>query len=146
MLNGDYKIDDELSLFTVTKINKHYSPVNNALYDKKGRDTFAHEQNLIISENQVALIMGCGHAGIINIMDKAKKYQPHICIGGFHLFNPITKNSVSNVLLNGIVTELQKYEDTQFYTCYCTGEKAYHYLSKQMNNLQYMSCDDIVEI
>lgn len=145
LLNGDYKIDDELSLFTVTKVNKLYSKVNNALYDKKGKDTFAHEQNLIISENKVALIMGCGHAGVVNIMDKAKKYQPHICIGGFHLFNPITKKSVSNVLLNGISTKLQKYKDTQFYTCHCTGEKAYNYLSKQMNNLHYMSCGDIVE-
>lgn len=78
LLDGDYKIDDELSLFTVNKANKFYSPVNDALYDKNGKDTFAHEQNLIISENQVALIMGCGHAGVVNIMDKTKTYQPSV--------------------------------------------------------------------
>lgn len=146
LVDGDCKIDDELSLFTVRKTDKCYSPVNNALYDEKGKDTFVHEQNLIIEENQVALIMGCGHAGIVNIMEKAKQYQPKVCIGGFHLFNPITKKSVPNVLLNSIATELQSYKETQFYTCHCTGEKAYHYLSKQMDNLHYMSCGDTVEI
>lgn len=49
-MDGDYKIDDELSLFTVSKTNKFYSPANKSLYDEKGKDTFRHEQNLIISE------------------------------------------------------------------------------------------------
>ena len=62
-------------------IKKCYSPANDALYDKNGKDTFAHEQNLIIKENQSVLIMGCGHAGVVNIMNKAKIYQPTICIG-----------------------------------------------------------------
>ena len=145
LLDGDYKIDDELSLFTVNKTNKLYSPVNSVLYDKKGKDTFAHEQNLIIFENKTALIMGCGHTGVVNIMEKAKKYQPNLCIGGFHLFNPITKKAVSKGLLNGIVSELQQCQDTEFYTCHCTGEKAYQYLSQQLTNIHYLSCGDIVE-
>lgn len=49
-MDGDYKIDDELSLFTVSKTDKFYSPANKSLYDEKGKDTFRHEQNLIISE------------------------------------------------------------------------------------------------
>ena len=44
LLDGDYKIDDELSLFTVSKTNKFYSPANKSLYDEKGKDTFRHEQ------------------------------------------------------------------------------------------------------
>lgn len=31
-------------------------------------------------------------------------------------------------------------------TCHCTGEKAYHYLSQQMDNMNYMSCGDVIEI
>lgn len=146
LLDGDYNIDEELSLFTVDNTNRLYSPVNKALYDKKGIDTFAHEQNLVISENQVALIMGCGHAGVVNIMDKAKKYQPNFCIGGFHLCNPITKKVVSNELLNNIASELQNYKDIEFYTCHCTGEKVYHYLSQHMDNMKYLSCGSIIEI
>ena len=72
-MDGDYKIDDELLLFTVDKTNRFYSSVNDALYDDKGKDQFRHEQNLVIFENQTALIMGCGHAGVINIMEEAKK-------------------------------------------------------------------------
>ena len=49
--------------------------------------------------NKAAVIMGCGHAGIVNIMEEAKKYQPHFCIGGFHLFNPLTKKTVLKKLL-----------------------------------------------
>ena len=75
-MDGDYKIDDELSLFTVSKTNKFYSPANKSLYDEKGKDTFRHEQNLIISEKQAVLIMGCGHAGVVNINAKAEKYRP----------------------------------------------------------------------
>lgn len=145
-MNGNYKIDEELTLFTVSKTNKFYSPANNALYDKNGKDTFVHEQNLIISENKVVVIMGCGHAGVVNIMEEAKKYHPHFCIGGFHLFNPLTKKTVSKELLNNIAMELQKYKDIEFYTCHCTGEKAYHYLSQQMDNMNYMSCGNVIEI
>lgn len=146
LLDGDYKIDDELSLFTVSKSNKLYSPVNNALYDKNGKDSFAHEQNLMIFENKTALIMGCGHTGVANIMEKARKYHPDFCIGGFHLYNPITKKSVSNDLLSGLASELRQYPDTEFYTCHCTGEKAYRFFAQQLNNVHYLSCGDIMKI
>lgn len=48
LISGDYKIDDELFLFTVTGTDKLRSPANDTLYDKNGRDKFSHEQNLII--------------------------------------------------------------------------------------------------
>ena len=48
LLDGNYKIDDELSLFTVSKTNKCYSSANDALYGENGKDNFRHEQNLII--------------------------------------------------------------------------------------------------
>ena len=146
MIDGDYIIDDELTLFTVNSISKCYSPANNALYDKNGKDSFSHEQNLIISENQVAVIMGCGHSGVVNIMDKAKRYQPKFCFGGFHLFNPLTRMTVQVTLLDKIAGELQAYGQTQFYTCHCTGVKAYRHLSKQLKNLHYMACGDRIEI
>ena len=111
-----------------------------------GKDQFRHEQNLVIFENQTALIMGCGHAGVINIMEEAKKYSPDLCVGGYHLFNPLTKKTVSTELLKDIATELQKYKDTEFYTCHCTGKKAFDFLSHQMSNMHYISCGESVEI
>lgn len=144
LIDGDYQIDDELSLFTVKDIKKCYSPANNALYDKNGKDTFSHEQNLIIKENQSVLVMGCGHAGVVNIMNKAKIYQPTICIGGYHLYNPLTKKTVSNTLLDEIAKSLNNYSNTKFYTCHCTGMKAFNYLSKHMPNLFYLSCGEFL--
>lgn len=145
LLNGDFKIDDELSLFTVAKTDKFHSQVNDVLLDKDGKDTFSHEQNLIISENTVALIMGCGHTGVANIMERAAEYKPRICVGGYHLFNPVTKKSVSEELLSGIAAELGKYPDTEFYTCHCTGERAYRYFAERLSNMNYLSCGDTVE-
>lgn len=142
LLDGDCRIDDELTLFTVPKTDRLFSPVNRVLYDAQGRDTFAHEQNLVISEHQTALIMGCGHAGIANILEKAQAYRPKLCIGGFHLWNPTTKKTVSRALLRGIAAELQQYPDTEFYTCHCTGKTAYRYLAKQLPNMHYFACGD----
>lgn len=146
LLDGDYNIDDELILFTVNDTDKCYSPVNDVLYSKEGKDDFSHEQNLIILENQVTLVMGCGHCGIVNILDRAKQYHPHFCIGGFHLYNPITRKSVATSLLDKIVDELLLYNQIEFYTCHCTGLKAYHYLQKHLNNLSYLSCGDSITI
>lgn len=146
LLDGDYKIDDELSLFTVKNTSKLYSPVNNALYDKNGKDLFLHEQNLIVADDKTVLLMGCGHAGVVNIMEKAEKFHPDFCIGGFHLFNPVTKKSVSNEFMSRIVAGLAKYNNTEFYTCHCTGEKAFNFLSRHMSNLHYLSCGDTIII
>lgn len=145
LVEGDYQIDDELSLFTVSHTDKCYSKANDALFAKGQKDDFLHEHNLIIKENQTALIMGCGHAGIVNIMEKAKSYHPQLCVGGYHLFNPLTKKTVSTALLNDIAQELKKYIQTQFYTCHCTGTEAFQFLSQQISNLFYLSCGETIE-
>lgn len=146
LVDGDYKIDDELTLLTVKKSEQCHSPVNDVLYDKSGKDSFSHEQNLIIAENQTTLIMGCGHLGVVNVMEEAKEYKPNVCIGGYHLFNPITKKTASPALLDAIVKALEAYSQIQFYTCHCTGQKAFQYLSKQMPNLNYLSCGESIKI
>lgn len=146
LLDGDYRIDDELFLFTVDKTDRCRSPMNDALYDKRGKDAFAHEQNLILTENQTALIMGCGHAGVVNIMNRAKRYGPKVCVGGFHLSNPMTKQSAPSALLDEIAGALRSCKDTKFYTCHCTGIKAFRYMAKQVPNLAYLSCGESIEI
>lgn len=146
LVEGDFQIDDELSVFTASRTDKCYSKVNDALYTKMQKDDFLHEHNLVVRENQTAVIMGCGHSGIVNIMEKAKLYHPQLCVGGYHLFNPLTKKTVSTTLLNDIAKELQKYPKTQFYTCHCTGTEAFQVLSQQMPNLFYLSCGETVEV
>lgn len=148
LLEGDCTIDDELRLFTVkSRSDRFYSPANRVLYDERGQDAFGHEQNLIIAENKMVLIMGCGHSGVVNIMDVAAKYRPSLCVGGFHLFNPVTRKSVPESLLDDIAAELRgKYADTLFYTCHCTGKPAFDYLARHMDNMHYIACGDTLEI
>ena len=149
LLNGDEKLDDELMLFTVDTPDKFYSSANDLLYSKCGdevkKDDFLHEQNLIISEQCKVLTMGCAHKGVINIMEYAKKYNPEVCIGGFHLFNPDKGTTVPKEELDAIAEELAKL-DVQFYTCHCTGIEAYEYLSERVENLHYMSAGTILII
>lgn len=71
LLEGDFQIDKELELFTVTGEEKCHSQANDVLLDEKGIDTFVHEQNLLIHGRPPVLIMGCGHKGVVNIMEKS---------------------------------------------------------------------------
>jgi 7,8-dihydropterin-6-yl-methyl-4-(beta-D-ribofuranosyl)aminobenzene 5'-phosphate synthase len=146
LVEGDLQIDEELRLFTVSNIEKCYSEANDALYEEKQKDKFLHEQNLIIKETQSVLIMGCGHAGVVNILEKAGQYDPKICIGGYHLFNPVTKKTVSDILLNQIIVELQRYPGIKFYTCHCTGAAAFQYLSNRIPNMSWISCGQSIEV
>jgi 7,8-dihydropterin-6-yl-methyl-4-(beta-D-ribofuranosyl)aminobenzene 5'-phosphate synthase len=73
-------IDEELQLFSGITERVCYSTSNSVLYAKNDRsylqDTFAHEQNLIITENlKTVLIAGCAHNGIVNIQKKSRKYN-----------------------------------------------------------------------
>ena len=106
------------------------------------------------AEIQSYTVSGIVNDGIQNVRNR--KYQvevggiKHIFPAGihphFHLFNPFTRKSVSKELLDDIVMELQKYKDTKFYTCHCTGKTAFDYLSHHMNNIYYISCGETVEI
>ncbi len=144
-VDGEYTIDDELFLFPVLETEKYRSSANDALYTRSGRDTFTHEQNLLISGEKNALIVGCGHTGIVNILQAAAPYHPAVCIGGYHLYNPITKKTVSTELLDGIAEEMARYP-IPFHTCHCTGAKAYDYLSQKVPNLHYLSCGTVLNL
>ncbi len=145
LLDGDHTIDEELTLFTVPDTSRFRSSANDALFSEAGKDDFSHEQNLLIAEETKALIVGCGHAGIVNILEKAAPYQPRVCVGGYHLYNPMTKRTVPNELLAGIAPELAKH-DTRYYTCHCTGPAAYAYLAERVPDMHYLSCGETIEL
>lgn len=141
LLNGDYRIDDELLLFTVKDTSCCRSTMNDTLYEEKLPDRFEHEQHLIIQgQDNNALIMGCGHGGVVNIMREAAAFEPVICVGGYHLMNPNGGKTVPESLLEEIARNLKAYPNTRFYTCHCTGKAAYESLAKKLPNLEYLSC------
>lgn len=145
LVDGEYMIDSELRLFTVEDTSKFHSIANDTLWDEKGPDSFQHEQNLMIFGEKNVLIMGCGHCGVVNILEKAGAYQPQICIGGYHLSIPATKRTVPEDVLEGIAGELKRY-DMDFYTCHCTGAEAFAYLEKRVPRMKYLSCGEQITV
>ncbi len=137
-LDGDYVIDEELSLIT-SKKKDDLSPMNDHLYDyKKEKDMFNHEQSLLIKENKNVLFTGCSHSGVTNILDSINGVID-VQIGGFHLYNPVNKKHVDDDYLKKIENKFKLYNN-EFYTCHCTGEYCYDYLSKNNPNIHYISC------
>ncbi len=146
LVDGDLVIDDELTLFRADSTARLHSTANDTLYDEVGMDRFFHEQNLILHEGgRTALIMGCGHSGVVNILDKAKRWNPEICVGGYHLYNPTSKISVDDGLLEDISLEMSQYP-IRFYTCHCTGEYAFDYLAQRIPHMDYFSCGKVISL
>lgn len=148
------KIDDELTLFSGVNTEQFFSNSNRVLFAKKqGKmmaDTFDHEHNLLITEqDKKVLVAGCSHAGIVNIRREAEVVagqKINAVIGGFHLYNPPTKKYESVAFMDEVAAELVKTEAV-YYTGHCTGIKAYERMKNTLGErLQYLSTGSIIEI
>jgi 7,8-dihydropterin-6-yl-methyl-4-(beta-D-ribofuranosyl)aminobenzene 5'-phosphate synthase len=145
-------IDDELFLFSDVE-GQLDTKSSRALLKKTSdgyvRDDFAHEQSLIITaEDKAVLFSGCSHRGISNILRAAYKHQPviQVVFGGFHLCNPVTKAAEPTEVVERLATELSARE-TVFYTGHCTGNKAFETMSDIMGNkVQYLSTGSVIEL
>ncbi len=140
-VSDDYKIDDELFLFTNITGRKYPAKGNLHLKQKiQGeflQDTFEHEQCLVISQgNQKVLLSGCAHNGIINILDRYFEIfqaYPDIVISGFHLMQK-TEYAIEDIQnIQEIARELLK-TGALFYTGHCTGEEAFPILKELMGD------------
>ena len=121
------------NMFVLTNItgDKYRSSKSKLLKRTNGKlisDDFRHEQCLIIND---VLFAGCSHNGIVNIFDNAKEIKEikgiKYIFGGFHLFNPTTKQTEDRILIENIANEL-KHENIKIYTGHCTGTNAYKIL------------------
>ena len=145
-LQGDYRIDDELELFTI-KQRSHELPFTNKRLlikenDEYMRDEFVHEQYLVISGgDKMILLSGCAHNGMPNILDAfMDKFgaAPDVVISGFHLMKKAEYTDEELREIMDISKELKKYP-TKFFTCHCTGEPAYKLMKLTMGEkLQYV--------
>ena len=124
-------IDDEITLFSNVAGQFPLPRSDNNLFTKKSGkmipDDFCHEQNLIVtSDDSRILICGCAHAGIVNILDRAKTItgdDPTEVIGGFHLYEPTKKRYERDEYIDSVAAALAEIKPS-YYTCHCTGEKA----------------------
>ncbi len=147
-------IDDELILFSDVEAKELTSRSNLALLaetnGKKQIDNFTHEQNLLINDGDNAVLFaGCAHAGIVNIKARAEQLtngKPLKVIGGFHLYNPVSKKHESKELVDKITERLDDGK-TCYYTCHCTGQWAYSIMKEKLkDSLQHLSTGNEIEI
>lgn len=154
ILHGDYKIDEELSLFTGIPYTVPMPETNRELKIKKDegyeQDLFDHEQCLVISQGgQKVLLSGCAHHGILNILAHYRSLyhkDPDYVISGFHLMKKgdYDKEEIREII--HMASAMKDYQTT-FYTGHCTGLKPYEVMKKVLGSrLHYMHCGDELEI
>jgi len=148
-------IDNELTLLSGIIPLRLQPDTSKRLYEETkeglGRDTFSHEQHLIISEKgRRVLFCGCSHTGIVNILENFREnfgMAPEIVVGGFHLSSPRMGTMADERLMEKIAAELMHYTKCRYYTCHCTGVKAYEWLRVRMGEqIQYVSTGDAVTV
>jgi 7,8-dihydropterin-6-yl-methyl-4-(beta-D-ribofuranosyl)aminobenzene 5'-phosphate synthase len=149
-----FQIDEDICLFSNVPKKYETSNLNDSLFikidGKYYKDDFTHEQSLLIRENdKYILIAGCAHKGIVNIIDKAEEIMDSnlsTVIGGFHLFNPVNKKSESLEFISNIAKNLSN-KNTIFYTCHCTGNKAFYILKENLKDkIMYLSTGQVIEL
>jgi 7,8-dihydropterin-6-yl-methyl-4-(beta-D-ribofuranosyl)aminobenzene 5'-phosphate synthase len=91
------------------------------------------DQAIIVNIKQKGLVIltGCGHAGIINTINYAKKVtkinKVFAVLGGFHLTGGIYEEAIDPTL-----KELQKADPKYIIPCHCTGWKATNKIIEMM--------------
>lgn len=130
MLEGDRKIDEELSLFTGIMGRRYWPQSNLSLSEmvegQKIQDEFRHEQCLVIRGEKNLLLSGCAHNGILNILDSyQERYNglPDIVISGFHMMKKTGYTEQEETIIRQTAEELAG-KDILYYTGHCTGQKA----------------------
>ncbi len=147
------RISSRIILFAAVKGDCLKPAGNRLLFGpaKKTNDDFRHEQNLIIQEgDKTVLFAGCAHAGIINIVRKARQTistpLTHV-FAGMHLVKSGLTQEQETQFIHSLADKLLKQTDCRYFTMHCTGLSQYEALKKQMGNaIHYMSCGDKVEI
>ena len=149
LVDGDWKVDDELSLFSNvmgrTLWPKGNLELKKRIEDDFVQDEFDHEQYLVITENEKhVLFSGCAHNGILNIL--AHYYDlygayPDAVVSGFHM-----KKKEYTTEDDALIMETAKRlmaMPTQFYTGHCTGEYAFAIMKEIMGSqLTYVHSGD----
>ncbi len=164
LIEGNVRIDDEISVFAGVKGRRHFpsgnleltvkcevtSDVNRSYAGEENhrfiQDDFSHEQYVVVEEaGKRVLISGCAHNGILNILDEFKKLygcEPDMVISGFHLMKKTGYSNEDVENIRAIAEELATM-DTIFYTGHCTGEAPFAIMKDIMGDkLHYIHSGD----
>lgn len=131
-VKGDMVLDEEISVFTGVLPKRLWPKGNRRLLKKEEgiflQDDFSHEQYVVLQyePGKYALISGCAHNGILNILDRFREIyhkDPSVVISGFHMIQS-TYEETDLEDIRCVGRELAGM-DTLFYSGHCTGEVAY---------------------
>ena len=158
------KIDDELEIFSdIPEIYPAPSSNSNLMIKTDAglvRDNFDHEQCLVVKKSGTAcdvnnhvephiLFSGCAHHGILNILYRYHQIYggyPATVVTGFHLKKETEYSGEQIQEIKELARSLTLLP-TRFFTCHCTGEKAYEIMKSVMKaQLEYIRCGDSVTI
>ena len=137
-VEGITKIDENLTLISDIDGKDMMPPGNETLFMVKGEeylpDDFHHEHNLLLEEDgKLFLIIGCGHRGVLNLVETVRKlkgrYPDHV-IGGFHIKKP-SKISPDETFVPRLGEKLIQ-TGISYHTCHCTGQKMFKKLRETM--------------
>lgn len=106
--------------------------------DGLAEDTLPEDMSLVVvTDKGLVLLSGCGHAGIINTLEHARKTikaaPVYAALGGFHLFN------LDDEKLNWTAGKLKEFGLKNFLGAHCTGIEAV-YRIRQLAGLDRKSC------
>lgn len=143
------ELDDALTLFADVKADYLVPAGNRLLFGpkKEMRDTFCHEQNLIVREgDKTVLFAGCAHCGIANIMKRAQEISStpitHV-FAGMHLVKSGFSEEEESRFIRSLGEELLRYKGCQYVTMHCTGVPQYEQLKQTMGDaVCYLSCGE----
>lgn len=151
---GQSLIEDGLEVFSHVTGSVLSPSGNSDLKRQAGnafiQDDFGHEQNLIIREgDNLLLLTGCAHRGIVNILEYFKQergeYPTHV-MGGFHLHNLTADQDEAPETVNKIGEYLNS-TGALCYTCHCTGKNSYQRLKDVMGDrINYLATGDTIII
>ena len=155
VFTGDREnLGEGLTLFSGVEDHQSLRAVAPKLQERTGEgfrpDGFAHEQHLLVEEGgKAALLMGCGHLGIVNTLRAAEQRlgrRPDVVFGGFHLLELVPDSEEATRLI-AATAEILAEGNTVYYTGHCTGDWAYARLHEVLGErLRPMDCGASAEL
>ena len=137
LVNDEMWFENDIHVFSVNELKNSLPQGNRTLFRDAGAgvepDDFNHEIVVTFGTENLFVFTGCGHKGLLNILEtlKAKTIKRiRYVMGGFHLLDAKNGNSFeTEVEIESIAKSLIKdYPHTEFITGHCTGDRAFSVL------------------
>ena len=141
LVNMDAWFESDIHVFSVHELKNPLPQGNRTLLRDAGTgvepDDFNHEIVVTFGTENLFVFTGCGHKGLLNILEtlKAKMIKRiRYVMGGFHLLDAKNGNSFETEPEIDIIAKslIKDYPHTEFITGHCTGEHTYEILKKTL--------------